>query len=140
MWSRCAFPCAIWPIMLTAGKEEPIILALERMLAMRAYMRDKHVEGRVNTEVLERVGLTEAQVAEMYRYMAIADYEDRFVIPTNQREYSTSIYDGITERGGCGFTFGNACSPGADKTNLFGGKKVTVHRAKPIKVEPPTKA
>ena len=31
--------------LLTAGKEEPVALALERMLAMRAYMRAKTVDG-----------------------------------------------------------------------------------------------
>jgi nitrate reductase / nitrite oxidoreductase, beta subunit len=120
--------------LLTAGKEEPIVLALERMLAMRAYMRDKHVEGRVNSEVLERVGLTEAQVAEMYRYMAIADYEDRFVIPTNQREYSTSIYDGITERGGCGFTFGQGCGAATPDADVVGGKPTEKRKYFPIRI------
>ncbi len=31
--------------LLTAGKEEPVALALERMLAMRSYMRSKTVDG-----------------------------------------------------------------------------------------------
>ena len=33
--------------------------------------------------VLAQARLTVAQVEEMYRYMAIANYEDRFVIPTS---------------------------------------------------------
>src|SRR3546814_4148741 len=31
--------------LLTAGDEQPVALGLERMLAMRAYMRRKHVHG-----------------------------------------------------------------------------------------------
>jgi len=95
---------------------------------MRAYMRDRHVEKRENVEVLRQVGLTAAQVEEMYRYMAIANYEDRFVIPTTHREYAENAYD---LRGGCGFSFGNSASDGQSEASLFGGKK---RKSIPIKV------
>ena len=111
--------------MLTAGEEEPIEHALNRMLAMRAFMRGRHVHGEERTEVLDRVGLDVETVEEMYRYMAIADYEDRFVIPTNKRETSESIYDGYSERGGCGFTFGSGCEYGSSDPDVFGGKPAT---------------
>ena len=58
--------------LLTAGKEEPIALALERMLAMRAYMRAKSIDGRIDEAIPERVGLTRALVEDMYRIMALA--------------------------------------------------------------------
>jgi nitrate reductase beta subunit len=106
--------------LLTAGDEAPVARALERMLAMRAYMRDRHVEKRENAAVLEQAGLTAAQVEEMYRYMAIANYEDRFVIPTTHREYAEDAYE---MRGGCGFSFGNGCSDGTSEASLFGGKR-----------------
>jgi len=106
--------------LLTAGDEAPVLRALERMLAMRAYMRDRHVEKRENTEVLKQVALSAGDIEEMYRYMAIANYEDRFVIPTTHREYAENAYD---LRGGCGFSFGNGCSDGTSETTLFGGKK-----------------
>jgi nitrate reductase beta subunit len=109
--------------LLTAGDEEPVATALERMLAMRAYMRDKHVERRDNEAVLRQAGLTVAQVEEMYRYMAIANYEDRFVIPTTHREYAENAYD---LRGSCGFSFGNGCSDGTSTASLFGSGKKTI--------------
>jgi nitrate reductase beta subunit len=121
--------------LLTAGDEKPVRLALERMLAMRAYMRAKTVDGEIHEEALKAVGLRLDQVESMYRYLAIANYEDRFVIPTSHREYASATYDAFGERGGCGFSFGNGCSPGTDKTNLFGGKKISVRRANPIRVE-----
>jgi nitrate reductase beta subunit len=102
--------------MLTAGREEPVTLALERMMAMRAYMRSRTVEGVVNEGVAQRVGLTPAQIEDMYRIMAIANYEDRFVIPTTHRESSESALD---LRGSCGFSFGNGCSDGTSSTNIF---------------------
>src|SRR3990167_8919444 len=106
--------------LLTAGKEEPVVVALERMMAMRKYMRAKTVEGVIDHPTAERVGLTARQIDEMYRYMAIANYEDRFVIPTTHRETSEDAY-GL--RGDCGFTFGNDCSGGRTELGLFGKDK-----------------
>ena len=97
------------------------------MLAMRAYQREKHVDGRINTAALDQVQMTQAEVEEMYHVMAIANYEDRFVIPTTHREYAENTFD---MRGGCGFSFGNGCSDGASETSLFGGPK---RRTIPIK-------
>ncbi|BBL70910.1 nitrate reductase subunit beta [Methylogaea oryzae] len=119
--------------LLTAGKEEPVALALERLLSMRAYMRGKTVDGTVNSAVLEKVGLSQEQVEDMYRYLALANYEDRFVIPTSHKEYATETFDAFTERGGCGFSFGNGCHDGSG-TNLFGGAKQSHKRTFPIKV------
>jgi nitrate reductase beta subunit len=44
--------------LLTAGDTAPVVRALERMLAMRAYQRGKHVDGRTNLAVLKQVGIT----------------------------------------------------------------------------------
>lgn len=106
--------------MLTAGDEAPIILALERMLGMRSYMRAKTVDGVVDHNVAQRVQLQPAQIDEMYQLLAIANYEDRFVIPTTHREMVEDAYD---IRSGCGFTDGNQCSTGSSGRSLFGGGK-----------------
>ena len=106
--------------LLTAGDEPPVVRALERMLAMRAYMRAKTVEGSPDPSIAERVGLTPALLEDMYRIMALAAYEDRFVIPTTHREAVENAYD---VRGGCGFTDGNGCSNGTSGGSLFGGRR-----------------
>ena len=106
--------------LLTAGDTQPVARALERMLAMRAFQRGKHVDNVQNLAVLEQADLTVAQVEEMYQIMAIANYEDRFVIPSSHREYAENAFD---LRGGCGFSFGNGCSDGSSQTSLFGAKK-----------------
>ncbi len=106
--------------LLTAGDEAPVVMALERMAAMRVFMRGRHVEATENLSVLERVGMTKAQVEEMYRYMAIANYEDRYVIPTAHREYAESAFD---LKSSCGFTFGNGCSDSSEGVSIFGGRK-----------------
>ena len=111
--------------MLTAGDEAPVAAALERMLAMRAYMRAKTVDGVQDEGIAARVGLSGRVIEDMYRIMALADYEDRFVIPTTHREQVEDAYD---LRGGCGFTDSNGCSTGTSKASLFGGAK------KPLKM------
>jgi nitrate reductase beta subunit len=87
------------------------------MMAMRIHMRARTVEGRIEADVLKQVGLSLEQVEEMYRLMAIADYEDRFVIPTTHREYAENAFD---LKSACGFTFGNGCATGGSTgANLF---------------------
>ncbi len=92
--------------LLTAGDEEPVAKALEKLIAMRAYMRSISFEGEEDTSLPGRVGMTPDQIREMYQLMAIANYEDRFVIPTSHREYAENAYD---LKGGCGFSFGEGC-------------------------------
>jgi nitrate reductase beta subunit len=107
--------------LLTAGAEEPVAAALERMLAMRAYMRAKTVEGAVDEAIAQKVGLTGAVIEEMYRYMGLAAYEDRYVIPTAHREDNEDAY---VLRGSAGFAF-NEGSNGTTKANLFGRRDHT---------------
>jgi nitrate reductase beta subunit len=113
--------------LLTAGDTVPVVRALERLLAMRAYQRAKHVDGAPNHAAIDQVKLSVNEVEEMYRVMAIANYEDRFVIPTTHREYAENAFN---VRGGCGFSFGNGCSEGTTETSLFGSEK---KRTIPIK-------
>ncbi len=86
--------------MLSGGNDGVVIRSLNRILAMRTYMRCKLVDGFINHDILNAVGLDVNQVEEMYRYMAIANYEDRFVIPTARRDYSG---DAFAYRSGCSF-------------------------------------
>ena len=90
----------------------------------------KSTSTSVSTQaVLEQVGISQAEVEEMYHVMAIANYEDRFVIPTTHREYAENTFN---VRGGCGFSFGNGCSEGTSETSLFGSEK---KRTIPIRAE-----
>jgi nitrate reductase beta subunit len=118
--SQLRIPVQYLANLLTAGDTAPVVRALERMLAMRAYQRAKHVEQRQNLHVLKQAGITQHEAEDMYQTMAIANYEDRFVIPSTHREYAENAFD---LRGGCGFSFGNGCSDGASDVSLFGGKK-----------------
>ncbi|MDE2270001.1 MAG: nitrate reductase subunit beta, partial [Betaproteobacteria bacterium] len=118
--SQLRIPLQYLANLLTAGDIAPVKRALERMLAMRAYMRGKHVDGAADVAAIEQVGMPAAMVEDMYRILAIANYEDRFVIPTAHREYAENAFD---LKGSCGFTFGNGCSDGESAPSLFSGKK-----------------
>jgi len=103
--------------LLTAGKTAPIESALNRLIAMRSYQRSVHVEGKADTRALDAAGITEEQAKEMYRYLAIANYEDRFVIPTGHTE--ETLDDAFGFQGQNGFSFGNDSSHGVSKITLF---------------------
>jgi nitrate reductase beta subunit len=105
--------------LLTAGAEEPIVSALERLLAMRIHFRQRQLGEGDGLAVLGQAGLTPAVAEDMHRYLAIANYEDRFVIPTGHKEEAEDAY-GI--RGACGFSFGNGCDAGEPHSSLFGGQ------------------
>ena len=98
---------------------------------MRAWRRAINVDGVEDHAVLAQAGLTAAQAEDMYRYLAIANYEDRFVIPTAHREYAN---DAFGERGGCGFTWGNGCS-GDTPVDLFTQRKTSRYFVHPNRQE-----
>ncbi|MCV5263752.1 hypothetical protein OFC55_39435, partial [Escherichia coli] len=74
-------------------------------------------EGRIDPRIAERVGLTGEVIEEMYQLMAIANYEDRYVIPTVRREFEEDAY---WLRGSTGFGFREQ-TEGRTGVNLFGG-------------------
>lgn len=108
--------------LLTAGKVEPIEKALKTMIAMRQFKREETVHQRKRPEILKEIGLSPEQIEDMYQLMAIANYEDRFVIPTSHKEQAQYAFD---EKASCGFSFGNGCSDGASDASLFGKRKTS---------------
>ena len=74
----------------------------------------------VDTRALEEVGLTKAQAQEMYRYLATANHEDRFVVPSGHRTGA----EAFLEKDGCGFTFGDGCHGSDTKFNLFNSRRI----------------
>jgi nitrate reductase beta subunit len=87
----------------------------------------------MDVEVLRQVGLTVEQVEEMYKVMALADHEDRFVIPSTHREYAENTFD---LKSSCGFTFGNGCSTtGSGSANMFSTKRTSAgHQAPRVEI------
>ena len=86
--------------LLSAGDEEPIRQALRKLMALRSYMRSKRLNDEADVGVLRKVGMTEEVAEAMYRLLAIAKYNDRFVIPTVKKEKEIDLY---REQGAAGF-------------------------------------
>jgi nitrate reductase beta subunit len=86
--------------MFCASNREPIVMALKKLLALRAFNRQKNVEGITNDNLLKSVGLTIKKAEEMYNLLAIAKYEDRFCIPTAHKELTQNNFK---EQGLVGF-------------------------------------
>jgi nitrate reductase beta subunit len=75
---------------------------LHRLAAMRSYMRKREVLGETDESMPARVGLTGPELERMYRLLAIANYEDRYVIPQAHAELGQRL---MQEQGGCGLVF-----------------------------------
>ncbi|MDG3013012.1 nitrate reductase subunit beta [Speluncibacter jeojiensis] len=68
--------------LFTAGDVGPVRAALQRLAAMRAHMRTVNLGEPRRPHIADSVGLHPDEVEEMYRLLAIAKYQDRYVIPT----------------------------------------------------------
>lgn len=88
--------------LLTAGDTAHIRTVLKKMAVMRSYMRAQTTGKVFDTEIIDELGLTEGGIKQMYRLLAIAKYEDRFVIPKSHKEEVQDLYD---DQGACGLDF-----------------------------------
>ena len=79
---------------------------------MRSHQRSMSIEGKQNEEALAKACLSVEQAEEMYRYLGIANWEDRFVIPTSHEEMRHEDPYGL--QGYSGFTGGNISSHGEE--------------------------
>ncbi len=86
--------------LLAAGDEAPVRLALSRLMALRAYMRSVQVEKNPDSSLLDEAGLSIDGAKEMYRLLAIAKYDERYVIPTVKREAPDCLH---VEQGRAGY-------------------------------------
>ncbi|MGE2689873.1 nitrate reductase subunit beta [Mycolicibacterium pulveris] len=68
--------------LFTAGDTDVVEGVLGRLAAMRSYMRDINLGRETQPHIPESVGMTEEQMYEMYRLLALAKYDERYVIPT----------------------------------------------------------
>ncbi|HEV8527796.1 MAG TPA: nitrate reductase subunit beta [Actinomycetes bacterium] len=68
--------------LFTAGDPEPVRRVLQRLAAMRSYMRAINLGEQPDESVAAAAGMTGADVTSMYRLLAVAKYHDRYVVPT----------------------------------------------------------
>jgi len=68
--------------LFTAGDPGPVRAALQRLAAMRSHMRRVNLGEPQRPEIAASVRLTPAEIEAMYRLLAIAKYDERYVIPS----------------------------------------------------------
>ena len=88
--------------LLAAGDANVIRRVLQRLAAMRAFMRKKQVLSEEDPEVAAAVGMEPVDLEAMYRLLAIAKYEDRYVIPQAHTELAQRLAE---LPGACGLDF-----------------------------------
>ena len=72
--------------LFTAGETNTVELVLRRLAAMRSHMRDVRLGREPDPAIAAAVGLDGKKLEAMYRLLAIAKYDDRYVIPTAKPE------------------------------------------------------
>ncbi|MCU0279285.1 MAG: nitrate reductase subunit beta [Candidatus Nanopelagicales bacterium] len=99
--------------LFTAGDTEVIDTVLRKLAAMRSTMRDVNLGRDVDLSAAEAVGFDEATVLEMYRLLAIAKYDERYVVPAAHTEQAKQL-----EELGCSLDFDEG--PGMYGSGPFG--------------------
>lgn len=103
-----------------AGDPAPVDAVLRRLAAMRGYMRDLNLGREARPEIAAKVGMSEEDLYDMYRLLALAKYEDRYVIPPAHAEQAHGLEELATDcsldyDGGPGMTgsgpFGESSGP-----------------------------
>ncbi|WP_010146608.1 nitrate reductase subunit beta [Serinicoccus profundi] len=83
--------------LFTAGDVRPVNDVLRKLAAMRSYMRDINLGRDPRAEIPEAVGMSEEAMYEMFRLLAIAKYEDRYVIPAAHGEEAHALEEIATD-------------------------------------------
>jgi len=89
-------PVAYLANMLSAGDEAPVRLALKRLAAMRSFMREQSLGGEPDPAVAAAVGMEPDAVERMFRLLAIAKYDERYVIPRAHTEEAVAARPAVT--------------------------------------------
>jgi nitrate reductase beta subunit len=80
--------------LIGAGNESLVMESLKKQMAVRIYRRQKRIgdvgDAKVKA-VLADAGLTEEECEEIFKLVALATYQERFVIPEVHRESKTSV-------------------------------------------------
>ncbi len=83
--------------LFTAGDVKPVDAVLRRLAAMRSYMREINMGRPPDESLANAVGMTGAEMEDMYRLLAIAKYDERYVIPPAHAEQAHSLEELATE-------------------------------------------
>ncbi|MBX6723941.1 MAG: nitrate reductase subunit beta, partial [Dactylosporangium sp.] len=122
-------PVAYLAGLFTAGDPAPVTAVLRRLAAMRAYMRRINLGEPRDESIAAAVGMTGEQVERMYRLLAIAKYEERYVIPAAHAETAAGLEEMAT---GCSLDYSGG--PGMGGAGPFGDGPFGEASGRPVPV------
>jgi nitrate reductase beta subunit len=79
-------PISYLAALFTAGDPKPVRDVLARLAAMRSFMRDVNLGREPDISIADAVGMTPEDIEDMHRLLAIAKYDERYVIPSAHSE------------------------------------------------------
>ena len=120
--------------LLAGGNTKPVIEALSRLLAERTILRKYSDEAGTSqfltceilpeqlqdieeVNELKALGLTVQDICDMHRLLAIADFKDRFVVPSANRNTEAAVLLQGTQ----GYNLGGGENMRRRADSLFGG-------------------
>ncbi|MEV6306609.1 nitrate reductase subunit beta [Actinoplanes sp. NPDC051861] len=113
--SELRIPLEYLASLFTAGDVEVVAGVLMKLAAMRSYMRGRTLDGTVAAELLDGIGMTGEQVEAMYRLLAIAKYDERYVIPAAHSRQAAVLDSQAAGQPGCPVGFHpDSVTPRAD--------------------------
>jgi nitrate reductase / nitrite oxidoreductase, beta subunit len=101
--------------LFTAGDVGPVDATLRKLAAMRCFMRDITMGRDPQESIPAAVGMTGEQMYDMYRLLALAKYDERYVIPAAHAEQAHSLEELATE---CSLNYDDG--PGMGGSGPFG--------------------
>ncbi len=100
--STCGSRSSTWPTCSPPATSTPCAPCCTGSPPCAPTCASARCSARSTTSLPARVGLTGRELERMYRLLAIADYEDRYVIPQAHAELGERL---MQEQGGCGLDF-----------------------------------
>ncbi|GAA4038939.1 nitrate reductase subunit beta [Nonomuraea soli] len=88
--------------LFTAGDPAPVRGVLQRLAAMRSYMRRLNLGQKADESIATAVGMTGPQIEGMHRLLALAPYAERYVIPKAHAEQGRQLEESAT---GCSLDY-----------------------------------
>ncbi len=77
--------------LLTAGDVAPVDAVLRKLAAMRSYLRDINLGRDPDESIPASVGMDGTSMYDLFRLLAIAKYDERYVIPSAHAEAAVAL-------------------------------------------------
>lgn len=89
--TRLRIPLEYLAELFTAGDTDLVAGVLMKLTALRTHMRGRALGQAGDESALEAVGLTVREAEDLHRLLAVAKYQDRYVVPAAHKEDAAAL-------------------------------------------------